>query len=78
MPRSSPNGGVRGFQMTGALCPVFSRKVSFRGDYYIGYANTFRYKHDVNNNSNIDYWCNLREIKKIIIIIIKKTKNTKL
>ena len=37
------------------LCPVFSRKVFFRGDYYIGYANTFRYKHDVNNNSNTDH-----------------------
>ena len=47
------------------LCPVFSRKVFFRGDYYIGYANTFRYKHDVNNNSNTDHWCNKeRERKK--------------
>ena len=46
------------------LCPVFSHKVFFGGDYYIGYANTFRYKHDVNNNSNTDHWCNLREKKK--------------
>ena len=46
------------------LCPVFSHKVFFRGDYYIGYVNTFRYKHDVNNNSNIDHWCNLREREK--------------
>ena len=48
--------------MTCALCPVFSRKVFFRGN--IGYANTFRYKHDVNNNSNTDHWCNLREKRK--------------
>ena len=51
------------------LCPVFSRKVFFRGHYYIAYTNTFRYKHDVSNNSNTDHWCNLRE---------KKTKNTEL
>ena len=38
------------------LCPVFSRKVFFRGDYNIGYANTFQYKHDVNNISNTDHW----------------------
>ena len=54
------------------LCPVFCRKVFFRGDYYIGYANTFRYKHDVNDNSNIDHWCNLKEKRK------KREKNTEL
>jgi len=43
------------------LCPVFSRKVLFRGDYCIGYAYTFCYKHDVNNNCNTDHWCNLKE-----------------
>ena len=48
-------------QSSESLCPVFSRKVFFRGEYYIGYANTFRYKYDVNNNSNTDHWCNLRE-----------------
>ena len=36
------------------LCPVFSHKVFFRGDYYIGFANTFHHKHDVNNISNTD------------------------
>ena len=46
------------------VCPVFSRKVLFKGDYYIGYANTFRYKHVVNTNSNTDDWCNLREKRK--------------
>ena len=48
-------------QSSESLCPVFSRKVFFRGEYYIGYANTFRYKYDVNNNSNTDHWCNLRD-----------------
>ena len=44
--------------------PVLVCPVLFRGDYYIGYANTFRYKHDVNTNSNTDDWCNLREKRK--------------
>ena len=35
------------------LCRVFSRKVFFRGINYIGYANTFRHKHDVNNNPTL-------------------------
>ena len=55
------------------LCPVLSRKVFFRGAYYIGYANTFRYKHDVNSNSNTNHWCNLRKKKKKK----KKKKKTK-
>ena len=60
-------GGLLGFQMTSALlgkallCPVFCRKVFFRGDYYIGYVNTFRYKHDANSNSKTGHSCNLRE-----------------
>ena len=58
------------------LCPVFSRKVFFRGDYYIGHAYTFRYKHDVSNNSNTEHWCNLREKRKKKRK--KKAKNTEL
>ena len=46
------------------LCPLFSRKEFFRGDYYIGYAYTFHYKHDANNNSSTDHKCNLREKRK--------------
>lgn len=39
-------------------------EVFFRGDHYIGYADTFRYKRDANNNSNTDHWCNLIKEKR--------------